>query len=514
MIQINTQDFNKAEQNLINILQDYNTQLDTKKGSAIRQLVIRPYAYIYGKINNIISSWIKDTSISTLSKSLQTQNQIADQVASNYFVQRRKGVQAKGYITLHCTQSQIRVSRGMSFIIDGYTFITAKTYIATPTPPSLQYDSSVQYIKMFTVRGEFRAILPVVAQSIEYIQIPEGSQCSSTSYISGLKQVQLTSPITGGTIAQTDASMIQRCRQRCGTSTGTQAAIRLKLSQLSTSVLSASIVGSNSAYSFRSRYNNIGIASGNILDIFVKTHNQTLIKDIVISKQNLIKDGNRYTVILDKSIDKDLTGAIKLVSVNPSIQATINQYSVEYISSSDIVCTEGARLSQYQAIKLDIDIDKVQDIVVSFQYMPGLSDVIQSMKYQDNCIVGTDYLIKSAVPVRLYIQAYIQTTQNIEQQLLQAIKQDISSFINNKQVGQCSINMDDVVQAIRYKYPDVRLKLPYTLSASLPTTNGGTYTFNSTDGILDIDYRDSLYYWATQVYYLSVSPSDITLQVL
>ena len=47
-----TQDsFNNAEEAAVSILQDYNAVIDSKKGSIVRELVIRPIAYVYARMN-------------------------------------------------------------------------------------------------------------------------------------------------------------------------------------------------------------------------------------------------------------------------------------------------------------------------------------------------------------------------------------------------------------------------------------------------------------------------------
>lgn len=513
MIEPTEQIFIKSQQSLINLLQDYSDELDTRKGSAIRQLLIRPYAYLYSKVNTFISNWIHQTSLNTLSQSLQTNNSVADDIASNYFVYRKTGIQAKGTLTLNCSQAQIRVPKGTLFEVDGYNFITQKTCIATVSP--LADSQQINYTKMYRIQNKYKTNIPIVAQDIEYVEIPQGVQCSSLSYIAGVQSAVVTSPITGGAQAQTDASMIQRCKQRCGVSTGTLAAVRLKLSQLSIPVLGSNVIGSNQAGSFRSRYNNIGIPSGNSVDIFVKTNNQPAIKTIQLEQTDILLQNQKYTLYLDQKIDEDLVGALRLLSIVPQNQIQLGQYTIQYISGNQNTSGQGARLSEDQQIKVTFDtLTQPVPLIVSFQYTPGLGNIINDMKEQDNCLIGIDYKVKSAVPVRIQIQAQLASNTQLSSQQITYIKQDICSYINSKQVGQTKLNMDVLAQSIQYKYPFIKLRLPYTISVSMPMTNGANYTFNTTDGILDLNYRQSLYHWQTQIYFLSITPTDVFLEIV
>lgn len=48
----------------------------------------------------------------------------------------------------------------------------------------------------------------------------------------------------------------------------------------------------------------------------------------------------------------------------------------------------------------------------------------------------------------------------------------------------------------------------------MPMTNGGSYNFVTTDGTVDLAYRQGMYYWDKVSYFFSTVPSYIDLQVL
>lgn len=75
-----------------------------------------------------------------------------------------------------------------------------------------------------------------------------------------------------------------------------------------------------------------------------------------------------------------------------------------------------------------------------------------------------------------------------------------------KRVGDYQLNMDDAAKAVARTYPGIRLKVPYTLGVSLPMTNGGVYTFSSSDGTVDLSFRQGNYFWDKSAYFFSTTP--------
>lgn len=494
-------------------MQDYSQQLDVKKASAIRQLLIRPYAYLFAKINQLMQTWLRTTSVGYLSQSQLTQNQTADIVASNYFVTRRQGTYAKGVVTLTCTASSVRVTKGAQFTIDGHIFVTQKTTIASISP--LQDTEDINYTRMYSINGQYKTNVPVVSVVSGYMEIPEGALVTVSSYISNVSQAQLTSPITGGAQSQTDASMMSRCKDRCGSAIGTLGALRIKMQEAPVQVMSCNAISSKDPGCFRARNNNLDIPYGGIVDVYVKTANQTSFSQLLF--QQMEHDSDGYYIQVSVKDDRQIAGFTRVTKVLSAQQGTqIGTYTVQYGSSNTLVSAQAARLTVYQTAKIRFrqSLTASVPVQVTVQYVNGITDLQQYMDSSSGAFLGQDCLVKAAVPATVHISGYIHSTQPITQNTLQSLKVFISQYVNSKQVGDYILNMAQVAQALHQQYPDINLRLPYGIQTSLPMTNGGNYNFTTSDGQIDLTYRQGLYMWDPQAYYFSTVPTYITLEVL
>lgn len=494
-------------------MQDYSQQLDVKKASTIRQLLIRPYAYVFAKINQLMQTWLRTTSVGYLSQSQLTQNQTADIVASNYFVTRKQGTYAKGVVTLTCTASSVRVTKGAQFTIDGHIFVTQKTTIASVSP--LQDTEDINYTKMYSINGQYKTNVPVASVVSGYMEIPEGALVTVSSYIANVSQAQLTSPITGGAQSQTDASMMSRCKDRCGSAIGTLGALRIKMQEAPVQVMSCNAISSKDPGCFRARNNNLDVPYGGIVDVYVKTANQTSFSQLLFQQMDHDSDG--YYIQVSVKDDRQIAGFTRVTKVLSAQQGTqIGTYTVQYGSSNTLVSAQAARLTVYQTAKIRFrqSLTASVPVQVTVQYVNGITDLQQYMDSSSGAFLGQDCLVKAAVPATVHISGYIHSAQPITQDTLQSLKTFISQYVNSKQVGDYMLNMAQVAQALHQQYPDINLRLPYGIQISLPMTNGGNYNFTTSDGQIDLTYRQGLYMWDPKAYYFSTVPAYITLEVL
>lgn len=503
------QQFQQAQTILQSIVNDYSADIDTRKASAVRQLVIRPYAYIFAQADKYIANRVKESSISYLLTSNKTENQIADMVASNYFVTRLDAGYARGIVTAKSTMSSIRISKNTTFYIDGHAFAVEKTVIGVPQPG--QDTEDIDYIKTVQLGSYYVCNIPVVSKQAQLLQIPQGVQVTTPGYVAGVQFFFLSSPITGGAAQQTDAQMMRRCVKKCGASVGTQNAIWTRLQQAPVDIKSCKAQGSNQVGCFRSRYNNLALPIGGIVDTYIKTQNQASYKDITLTVQN-------KQIVIDSSTYPQIAGFIRVSAVviqSSDVSKTTPTYTVTYSSNDKALSDQGARLSQKQKATITFaDAQAGKTARVTVMYLPGVVDTQTYMANQDVSFIGQDILIKAAVPVTLIIEGSVTSTVQLSQTALNDMKQFIASQINTIQVGQPTMNMDDVAKAFRQAYPQAELKLPYSIQVKMPMTNGGYYTFNTENGYVDLTFRQSLYFWNTAAYFYSTTADQIKLNVL
>ena len=91
--------FDNAESMAADVLSQSSPNLITKIGSVIRELIIRPSAYLMSWSTDNFLNMLAQSSVMYLKTSQETDNPIADMVASNYFVTRLQGTSARGILT-------------------------------------------------------------------------------------------------------------------------------------------------------------------------------------------------------------------------------------------------------------------------------------------------------------------------------------------------------------------------------------------------------------------------------
>lgn len=492
-------EFDAAQISLQQMIQSYSDNIDTRKASVIRQLVVRPIAYIFAQIKKYFDNRLQQTSISQLLLSNKTENQVADMVASNYFVTRMQGSHAAGTVAARCSTASIRVPQGVTFVIDGYQFSSPKTVISsTQSRDDTEY---VNYVRSVYVDNSWVCIIPVQAKAAGSLQIPSGVSVQTTSYVAGVTSLQLASPITGGKDTQTDSQMMQRCIKKCGAAVGTQNAIWTRLQEAPVTVLSCKALGSNAAGCFRARQNNLDIPMAGVVDVYVKTQKQASIKQLYYTL-----DGQDTLLIQSTDETAGVAGFIRVISVAVSQQNT-PQYTVTYIDQSK-------RLSSKQAAQIKFSTSVTGDIVVTVAYMPGIYEVQQYIDSADIAFLGQDTLVKAAVPATVKVHCSVQSTQAVDSQTLTQMKKSVAQFINQKQVGDYVLNMDDISALFAQAYPYATLKLPYSIQVILPMTNGSLYTFNTNSGQVDLNYRVTSYTWDTAAYFFSTTDDYIDIILL
>ena len=128
--------------------------------------------------------------------------------------------------------------------------------------------------------------------------------------------------------------------------------------------------------------------------------------------------------------------------------------------------------------------------------------------------LGQSCLVKSAIPASLSLKCLLYSAKALQDTQTEEIKKFLADRVNQKQVGDYNLNMDQIAEDFQRAYPELKLRLPYTIGVSLPMTNGGTYTFSTTDGTVSLLYRVDSYFWSAQAYFFSLTPDNIQLQVI
>jgi len=510
--------FDNAEQVAIDVLSQADSNLLTKTGSVIRELIIRPAAYLLSWITDNIKRDIKQYSVAYLKTSLLTQNEVADAVASNYFVTRLPGARSRCIITLTLTDPTLRIASGARFTVDGVPVCTPVQYYVTNDIDSRTDTDTLVYIRAIPFGDYYLANIPVVAVNVGSVEKPLGSVVYANFSCPTLYSLELTSPLTGGYSAETDAHLMQRAEYNTAEAgIGTYYGIKKKLAKAPVVVDGLSVVAGEDKPLFRARHNSVNVNPGGYVDCHVKTCNQACVKAVTMSITPTVS-GNKYTCScqIDSSV---CPGFITVASVVAGGKL-VGAFSVTYGSNDLTISPEGARLSNNQTAIVDfteegltLEDDEVS-VTLNLVYMPAIDDLQTFMDKDTEHFIGQDIKIKAAIPMPLHLDFNVQSADELTADDLQGIKQAVADYVNGTNVGVGIINFSDIRVAVLSKFPNVDLRLPCTMSADMYTTDGHIDTFYSTAGVLDTTKSANATYWGYQLCFFSCCADNVRLNVL
>ena len=513
-------EFKNAEQVAVDVISQSYPNIVTKTGSVLRELIIRPASYLMSWLTSNINNDIRQYSVSYLKNSQLTVNPIADMVASNYFVERQQGTRAKGVVTLELKLSTLRIAAGALFSVGGVQMCTEKQYLVTASP--LPDTASVGYIKAIPYGGNYIANIPLVAVAVGKVEVPVGEPVTLGFGCTTLVSAELTSPVTGGSDVETDAQLMKRAEYNTAAAgIGSYYGIKKKMTKAPISVPGISVIAGEDAPLFRARNNSVGINPGGYVDCHVKTANQISVGTIT-DLPLTISDSNSANGKMDLGVSP-YPGFLRITSVLVD-GVYRDKWSVTYSTNDLNTTAEGARLSTAQTATLSIalanngntnvPITATTATAVTVEYMPGL-DILQTYMNNDNeHFIGQDIKIKAAVPVSVGITCSLYCSRELGEDELDGIRQTIVDYINTTEVGTGKLNFSDIKEACLRSYPDVTLRLPCVMTASVCLKDGNLDSFYTTSGILDITHNPTYNKWGYQICYFSACKENVGFSII
>jgi len=505
--------FNAAEQVAIDAVQQTANDLLTRTGSVIRELIIRPIAYLLSWASGNVDNSIRQYSIAYLKTSQRTENPVADLVASNYFVERREATPSKGIITLTLSSNTLTIAAGARFTVAGNQVCTTVRYIVTDSPGT---DSdTLVYIRAIPSGSNYLANIPVVAVNPGPLELPVVSTVNLNFSCATFVAADLTSPITGGTGTETDAELMKRAEYNTAAAgIGTYYGLKKKLDKAPVNVFGLSVIAGEDKPLFRARFNSVNINPGGYVDCHVKTSNQAVTEAVNVPIALMSGSTTMYTATIPSTlcpgfilVDSVIAGGVK-----PAY------YTVTYGTDDNTTNAAGARLSDQQNAVINFPTTNIPEGTTTadiyLTYMPGVHQLQQYMDQDTEHFIGQDIKVKAAVPVALKINCAVHCDRELEDDEITGIKQAIVDYVNSMTVGTGVINFSDIRASVLVSFPDVDLRLPCVITGDVYTTDGHIDTLYSNTGIFDIRNSPNTNYWGYQVCFFSACVDNVRLNVI
>lgn len=507
--------FSSAESTIADVVGLEYPSLSTRAGSAIRELVVRPMAYLYSWLVSNLDDSRRKSSMAYLMESQSTDNAVADDIASNYFVTRRRGVRSRGMIAVIIRTPVLQLPAGALFTVGGHQVATEYRIIALDSASS-GLVGGVLYVPIIpysTADGTYMVGIPVIATAAGRVEIPASEEVSVSFGSDYIVSAVIASPITGGMDTETDAEMMSRALYNTAESgIGSYYGIRKKLDTAPVTVTGLCVVAGEDAPVFRARHNSVNINPGGYVDCYVRTQNQYSIGLISVSL-TYPSPTSSHSVTLQDIEHAGLYGIRGLTADG----VHIGEYTLSFGTDDGYTGPQGARLSVNQVVTVEFSTDapvSSLSVIVEVLYTPGIYALQQHMNAARNRFVGQDVKIKAAVPVPMRLDCAVKLPPGSDAGLVSAVKQAVVDKVNSCPVGMGALNFSDIQDAVSVTFPGTELRLPCAMSADLILPDGSMDAFYSNTGILDINHPASPDHWDSAMCYFSLAGDHVRLDII
>lgn len=505
--------FTAAEQTAIDVLSTEYEGMQTKAGSVIRELLIRPFAYLYAWCRTNLYAYRAESTVQYLQTSQRTDNEIADAIASNYFVTRRQGTHSHGAITMTVSTPALQLPAGASFAANGLQLVTPyRTIAMIGQETGLRGDT--WYASLIPVGSYYSASIPVETTVDGDIEIDAGTPVTVGFAYTGLVSAELTSPITGGSGTETDAQLMRRAEYNTAASgVGSWYGIRRLLNDSPVNVMDFGLLAGEDKLLYRARYNTVNINPGGYADVYIKTQRQAALGELHAS-MTITEVAQDY--VIGQAVFTQTSAVSGVINVQQIVVAgtVVNDYTVVYGSSDPDVSADGARLGVHQTITATFrtTASAGSSVTAYVRYMPGVADMQVYFNQDRNSFIGQDVAVKSAVPVMVHLDCIAKGAEPITDDQMALLKSTLYDAVDAIPVGAGIINFSDLKKAAAAALPSIELRLPCTLSAEIPLPQGGNDAVYSVSGILDITHQVVADAWDPAICYFCLIPDYIRIE--
>lgn len=271
--EISPLDISNAEEYLATLLREKFPDLDTAKGSVLRDLLISPFAFIYVTIRKQIEQLRSRQSLLTLSQLPSDVNvdELVDQILSNWMLTRGSGNYARGRAIVYLSASvDVVVPATTQFVKKAnlifYPDIDEELFVVPRNNLKKSVDANGNVIGYF-FELPLKAAQPGTAYNIE-----AGNFVSWTNFSNAVVRVMNAQKFTGGKDAETTAELITRAKTAVSIrDLNSVRSIDALLRENFSSIRALAIKGFGEYVLRRNYYAPLGIHLGGFADVFVRT---------------------------------------------------------------------------------------------------------------------------------------------------------------------------------------------------------------------------------------------------
>ena len=338
--------YDQAENTVINLLRSAYPALDLRRGTVLRELILRPAASFYALEDQRYTALQQVSSLQLIAANpTVATSEDVNRILANFHMTQRVGSQAYGtvYIQLAYDRTYVIPADFALYTLSGLTYGVTQAYTVLATPDK----TNPTHLQLFTKSdGTFYTILPVVAQATggDY-NIPAGTTLNASVAFSGFVMAEAyTSFVYGAdaeTLAQLTARMPAAIAHRSLESRISIDSILMDPDQgnFGQVLYNTSVLGYGDPGQLRDKHNIQGVAVGARVDIFVRTFAQPYVLTITKSATKIAAHTYQLTI---EATDAPGYYALRSVADNETISSpTLTFGELPIVGTYDVIEVRG-----------------------------------------------------------------------------------------------------------------------------------------------------------------------------
>lgn len=465
---IDQDQYDAAESVIIELLRSHSPELDLRRGTAIRDLVIRPAAQFHALETARIEATRNTNSLQLVVNSAEVADiDVVDGLLANVGYSRQPGEFATGEVRVNVSvlkdyfiPNQYELEDG-----SGYKYVTEQAWTIRKDGAT-DSTTELSLLPSETSSNNYYFILPMIGEveGSQY-QAEENEVMTPTGReLGGIDSFSVFKSFTGGInqeSAQQAADSLPRSLSLRALESSRSIDSRLRNSF--PDLIATSTIGYGDQEMLRDKHNVFGIAVGNKVDIYCRTFQAPT--SVILSKTGTKVSDGVYTVTIDRgdapgfSVIRSVTLVGQTsdgeISTNPIQLSTLNFTEVRAASETDQTYHEFATdnavvetaFTAWQSATLTItDVPGVivdgagtypdsLAFIVEAYLPPGLASIQSFIDYDGVRNLEADQVARGAVLCFVELSATVYKNPGVIVNL-ELMAQVLTDYINNKKFGE------------------------------------------------------------------------------
>lgn len=454
--------YNQAEALVINLVRSAYPNIDLRRGTVLRDLLIRPAASFYAMESARYDHLQSMRSLQLMAAN--PDNVTADDVnaiLANFSVTQRVGTKAYGTLLVRVAYARTySITTDLQFTtLDGHAYAPEQAYLISADPDV----TDARQLELHTSEdgASYFFLLPVTAvlEGAQY-QIDEGTALDVDGVLDGFISCEAADSFTGGTDPETLQGVIDRLpvaisHRGLESRTSIEALLRDPDGGNFGSVLQAiSVQGYGDTAQLRDKHNLFGVAVGGRVDIYARTFFQPAI--VTLEKRGTLISPNTYSISIDQTEAPGFY-AVKTVTdaentLSPAlvfgVLPSIGSYDVTDVRSNVNVATtfhdfdaanavvETAYTVWQTATLVVNDVGAADSATKLFKVQLYVAPQLQAMQtYVDSSTVRNvkaDYVVRCPLIVLTGVRACVTPKSRVSALDVSAMQSAVADYINGR----------------------------------------------------------------------------------